>query len=136
MPREKTATATPEPLTELATGMQRALAALTIRDPASVKTMEALSASVTAALEGAEKARAHVVSSGTRALEGQIAAAAAFAKVRTPQEAFQLQTQFARQALETYTADVAAFGSLLSASFQQSLKPLTNGLGVATEVEA
>jgi hypothetical protein len=128
MPRDKTFTAPQEPLTAFAAGLDRALSAFTTGEAASAKAMQAISASVTAALDGAEKARAHVAASGARALEDQIAAASAFAQVKTPQEAFQLQTQFARRALEAYTADVTAFGGLVSASFQQSLKPLTDRL--------
>lgn len=128
MPRDKTSTAPLEPMAAFAAGMDRALSALTTGEAVSAKTMQAISASVTAALEGADKARAHVAASSARVLEEQIAAASAFAQVKSPQEAFQLQTQFTRQALEAYTADMATFGGLMSAYFQQSLKPLTDRL--------
>ncbi|CAN7622392.1 phasin family protein [Phenylobacterium sp. LjRoot219] len=122
---KQTAAAWAEPLTALAAGMNHAMSSLGGGDAAQMKGLEAISASFTAALSSAETTRAHLASASARAIQGQIAATTAFASVKTPQEAFELQAQFARKALDAYTADVTALGGLMIAAFEASLKPLT-----------
>jgi hypothetical protein len=89
------------------------------------KTLQAITEALVTGIRGAEQARAQLVTSSIKALEAEAARATAFAAVKSPQEALDLHQKFARQALESYTANATALTSLLSSSFQAALKPLT-----------
>jgi len=88
-------------------------------------SLEAVTEATMAALTGAEKARAYLAANSKTALESQFAAASAFAKVKTPQEAFDLQAQFARNALDAYSTNVSEISELFSSSLSATLKPLS-----------
>lgn len=133
MTAKETATPSADPLTAFTAGMNRAISALSEGPAAPAKGLQAAAASFTAALAGAEKARSHLASAGARAIQDQLAAAAAFAKVKTPQEALELQAQFTGKALEAYRADLTAFGGLLNASVEETLKPFVESLGGAAQ---
>jgi hypothetical protein len=92
----------------------------------AAKNLQALVDTFVAGLEGAEQVRAHVSVATTQALRDQLAAAAVFANVKTADEALQLQQQFARRALEFYSARAHSLGEVCSAAWQASAKPLTD----------
>lgn len=88
-------------------------------------SLDAVTAATMAAIHGAEQARTYLLSNSKTALENQFAAASAFAKVKTPQEAFDLQAQFARKALDAYSTNVSEMSKLFSSSLSATLKPLS-----------
>jgi len=87
--------------------------------------LEAVTQAATAAMHGAEQARAYLAASSKTALDNQYAAASAFAKVKNAQEALDLQAQFARKALDAYSTNVRAMSELFSSTLSATLKPLS-----------
>lgn len=92
------------------------------------KTAQAASAAFTAAFAGAEKVRSHLADLAARTMQEQAAAVSALAKVKTPIEAVQLQSQLARQAVEAYTAEVTALSGLMSNAYQDAVSPLQSNV--------
>jgi hypothetical protein len=100
------------------------------------KTLQAITEALVTGIRGAEQARALLVASSIKALETEAARATAFTAVKSPQEALDLHQQFARQALESYTANATVLSSVLSSSFQAALKPLNARFSEVTKTAA
>ena len=105
-------------------GVEKSLAALGEANGYSKKNLEAMVASATAAARGAEAVSAHAVAYSKSAFETQVNAVKALAAAKTPQEALELQTTFAKSAFETYVAEATKFGELLTTALTDSFKPL------------
>jgi phasin family protein len=105
-------------------GVEKTLTALNEANTYSKKNLEAVVASVTAATKGAEALGAQSMAFSKQAFETQVNAARAFAGVKSFQEAVELQTSFAKSALETYMAEVGKFSETVTASVKETVKPL------------
>jgi hypothetical protein len=88
-------------------------------------SLEAMTEATMAAIHGVEQSRAYLAANSKTALDNQFAAASAFAKVKSAQEAFELQAQFARKALEAYSTNVSVMSELFSSTLSATLKPLS-----------
>jgi hypothetical protein len=84
----------------------------------------ALGKATSAAFAGADQARVQIADTTTAALERQVAAATAFAKVKTPQEALELQSKFARETLAAYSANLKTMSDLWTSSLTATMKPI------------
>jgi len=104
--------------------MAQAASSISSAGDHAVKTLQAVLASRQAAAQVAEKLGAELIATGNKAVAAQISAAAAFAGVKTAQEAVELHHQFARTALEAYTANAAAVTNAFAEAFQLARKPL------------
>jgi phasin family protein len=114
-------------------GVEKSLAALAEANTHSKKNLEAVVASVTAATKGAEALGAQTFAYGKKAAEDQVAAAKSLAAAKSVQEAVELQTAWAKSALEAYIAQVSKASEIVSASIKDSVKPLNERASAAVE---
>jgi len=105
-------------------GVEKTLSALNEVNTTSKQNLEALVASVTAATKGAEALGAQAMSFSKKSFEDQIAAARALAAAKSVQEVLELQTAFAKSALETYMAQIGQVSETVSASVKDSMAPI------------
>src|SRR5690606_23830446 len=99
----------------------------------SKKNLEAVIASVTASTKGAEALGAQAMAYSKKAVEDQVAAAKSLSGAKSIQEVVELQTTFAKSALEAYMAEVGKMSEIVSASMKDSLKPLNERVTAAVE---
>ncbi len=105
-------------------GVEKSLSALNEVNALGKRNMEAVAASVTAAAKGAESLGAQVMAYSKKAFEDQVAQAKALATARSVQEVVELQTAFAKTALETYIAELNRASETVSTTVKDSLRPL------------
>ena len=113
--------------------VEKSLAGLNEANAHSKKNLEAVIASVTAATKGAEALGAHAMTFSKAAVEKQVAAAKSLSTAKSVQEVVELQTSFAKSAMETYMAEVAKMSEIVSASLKDSMKPLNERVTAAVE---
>ena len=68
-----------------------------------------------------------------QALEEQVAAAKSLAGAKSVQEAIELQTGFAKAALEGYLANFGKLTEVLTASMKETVKPLNERVAAFVE---
>jgi phasin family protein len=113
--------------------VEKSLAALTDVNGYGKKNLEAVIASVTAATKGAETLGAQAMAYSKSSFEGQVAAAKSLAGAKSIQEVVELQTAYAKSALETYMAEVGKMSETVAASVKDSLKPLNERVTAVVE---
>lgn len=95
--------------------------------------LEALADSVGAAAEGAQTLSAQAAAYGKKAMEDHLAIAKKLATAKSVQEAFDIQTGYAKTAMESYIAELSRWSDSMSASMQRSLKPINDRVVAAAE---
>jgi phasin family protein len=113
--------------------VEKSLASLNEANAYSKKNLEAVIASVTAAAKGAEALGAETLAYSKSAMETQVAAAKSLSGAKSVQEVVELQTTFAKSALEAYIAQMTKASEIVSASMKDSLKPLNERVTAAVE---
>ena len=113
--------------------IEKNLAGLNELNAHSKKNLEAVVASVTAATKGAEALGAQAMTFSKATFETQVAAAKSLAGAKSVQEVVELQTRFAKTALETYMAEFAKMSDTVSASVKESMKPLNERVTATVE---
>lgn len=114
-------------------GVEKTLAALNDANAHSKKNLEAVVASVTAATKGAEALGAQAMAFSKSAFETQVTAAKSLASAKSLQELVELQTSFAKTALETYMAEMNRMTETVSTSLKDSIKPLNERMTATVE---
>lgn len=114
-------------------GVEKTLAALNEANSHSKKNLEAVVASVTAATKGAEALGAQAMAFSKTAFDNQVTAAKSLAGAKSLQEVIELQTAFAKSALEAYMAQVGTMSETVSASVKDSVKPLNERVTAMVE---
>lgn len=114
-------------------GVEKTLSALNELNTHSKQNLEAVVASVTAATKGAEAIGAQTMAFSKAAFENQVNAARSLAGAKSLQEVVELQTAFAKTALETYMAEVGKMSETVSASMKDSVKPLNERVTAVVE---
>ena len=114
-------------------GVEKTLAALNDANAHSKKNLEAVVASVTAATKGAEALGAQAMAFSKTSFETQVAAAKSLSSAKSVQEVVELQTAFAKTALETYMAEMGRMTETVSASVKDSMKPLNERVTAMVE---
>jgi len=104
--------------------IEKSLSALGEVNAHSKKNLEAVVASVTAATKGAEALGAQAMAYSKKALEDQVAAAKNLAGAKSVQEVVELQTSYAKFALESYIAEMNKASETVAASVKESFQPL------------
>jgi hypothetical protein len=89
----------------------------------AAENLQVVTGSLVTGMQDLERARAEVLAIGVKALQQQATGFEALAKATGPQEALELQQQFAKQALETHNATVQAFRGL-AVAWTEAFKPL------------
>jgi phasin family protein len=113
--------------------VEKSLAGLNELNAHSKKNLEAVVASVTAATKGAESLGAQYMAYSKAAVEGQVAAAKALSGAKSVQEAVELQTSWAKSAMELYMAEVGKMGETVSATIKDSFKPINERVTATVE---
>ena len=114
-------------------GVEKTLAALNEANTVSKKNLEAVIASVTAATKGAEALGAQAIAYSKAGFESQVAAARSLATAKSVQDVLELQTAFAKTAMEGYLAEVGKMSETLSAAVKDSVKPLNERVTAVVE---
>ena len=105
-------------------GFDKSLNTLNDLNAHGKRNLEAVVASVTAATKGAEQVSAQAVAYTKKAVEGQVEQARALSSARSVQEVVELQTTYAKSALEAYVAELNRFSETFSAAVKESFRPL------------
>ncbi len=113
--------------------IERSLGALNELNAANRRNLEAMVASVTAATKGAEQLGSQAVDYSKRSMDDSVSAARAITQAKSVQEVVELQTQYAKQALETYMGELNRWSETVSQSFKESVKPLNERASAAIE---
>ena len=114
-------------------GVEKSLAGLNDVNAQSKLNLEAVIASVTAATKGAETLSTHVMAYSKSAMETQVAAAKSFSTAKSVQDVIELQTSFAKSAMETYMAEMGKMSEIFAASMKESMKPLNERMTATVE---
>jgi len=104
--------------------VEKSLSGLNDVNAMSKQNLEAVIASVTAATKGAETLGAQAMAYSKSAMESQVAAAKSLSTAKSVQEVIELQTTFAKSAMEAYMAEMTKMTETVSASFKESAKPI------------
>jgi phasin family protein len=113
--------------------IEKSLTALGEVNANSKKNLEAAVASVTAATKGAEMLGAQALAYSKKAMEDQVAAAKSLTGAKSVQEVVELQTAFAKSALEAYIAEVTKASETVSAAVKASFLPLNERVTALVE---
>jgi len=113
--------------------VEKSLSSLNDANAHSKKNLEAVIASVSAATKGAEALGAQAMAYSKKAVEDQVAAAKSLSSAKSIQEVIELQTSFAKSAMEAYMAEVSKMGETVAASFKDSAKPLNERVTALVE---
>ncbi|QTN19011.1 TIGR01841 family phasin [Brevundimonas sp. AJA228-03] len=99
----------------------------------SKQNLEALTASATAAQKGVEALSSQALSYSKSSWENGVAAAQTIAKARSVQELIELQTNYAKSAMETYLSEVTKMTETLTGSVKESFKPINERVTATVE---
>ncbi len=105
-------------------GIEKSLAGLNEMNANSKRTLEAVVASATAAAKGAEVLGTQTMAFSKSALERHVEATKALTGARSFQEAVELQSAYAKSAMETYMAEVTRATETVTATMKDTLRPL------------
>ena len=114
-------------------GVEKSLAAMNEANTQSKKNLEALVASATASAKGAEALGAQAMAFSKAIFETNVTAAKSLAGAKSVQEVVELQTAFAKSALETYMAEFTKMSDTVSASVKESMKPINERVTATVE---
>lgn len=114
-------------------GVEKSLTALNDINAQSKQNLEAIVSSATAATKGAEALGAQAIAVSKKAVEDYAAAAKSLTAAKSVQEVVELQTGFAKTALETYLAEFGRASEIVAASVKESLYPLNARVTAAVE---
>ncbi|MBX7249715.1 MAG: TIGR01841 family phasin [Caulobacteraceae bacterium] len=105
-------------------GVEKSIAGLNEVNAASKRNLEAVVESVTAATKGAETLGANTLAFTKKSWEDATNAAQALTSAKSIQEVIEVQTAWAKGAMEAYLAEVTRATDIVSASVKDSFKPL------------
>lgn len=89
------------------------------------ETVEALVASATVAAEGVEELSTEILNYGKAQVDSGMAAVKTLMAVRTPQEFFTAQSDFAKSALDAFLAQSTKVGEIGARLAQSTAEPIT-----------
>jgi phasin family protein len=113
--------------------VEKSLTALNDLNTHSKSNLEAVVASVTAATKGAETLGAETLAYSKKTLEDNVAAAKSLTGARSVQEAVELQTTWAKSAMEAYIAQMTKASEIVAASVKETMTPLNARVSAAVE---
>ena len=113
--------------------VEKSLTQLNELNAHSKKNLEAVIASVTAQAKGAEALGAQAMAYSKKAVEDHVAAAKSLSGAKSVQEVIELQTTYAKSALDAYIAEVSKMSDIVSTSMKDAVKPLNERVTAAVE---
>jgi phasin family protein len=114
-------------------GVDKSVAGLTELNAQGKRNLEAVVESATAAQRGAEVLSQQTLAYTKKSWEDGVAAAQSLAQARSVQEMVELQTTYAKSAIETYLAEVTKMTDVLTASVKDSFKPINERVTASVE---
>lgn len=114
-------------------GVEKSLSALNDANTLGKRNLEAVVESVTAATKGAETLGSQAIAYSKKSWEDGVAAAQSLGAAKSVQEVVELQSNWAKSAVETYLAEMNRMAETVSASMKDSLKPLNERVTAAVE---
>lgn len=114
-------------------GIEKSLGALNEANAHGKRNLEAVVESVTAATRGAETLGAQALAFSKKSWEDGVAAAQSLGSAKSVQEVVEIQTTFAKSALETYLTELNRWSDTVSASVKDTLKPLNERVTATVE---
>ena len=114
-------------------GVEKSLAAMNEANSYSKKNLEAVVASATASAKAAEALGAQAMAFSKAIFDTNVTAAKSLAGAKSVQEVVELQTAFAKSALETYMSEFGKMSDTVSASVKESMKPLNERVTAVVE---
>lgn len=113
--------------------IERSLSTLGQLNDVSRKNLDAMVQSMTAATKGAENLGSQAMTYGKSSMEQAAEAARALTAAKSVQEAVELQTNYARTALEGYLSELNRMSETVANSVKESLAPLNERATAAME---
>lgn len=113
--------------------VEKSLTGLNELNTLGKRNLEAMVASVTAATKGAESVGSQAMSYSKTSMEQGVAAAKALASAKSMQEVVELQTAFAKTALEAYLGEMNRMSDTVATSVKESLAPLNERVTAVME---
>lgn len=114
-------------------GVEKSLSALNDVNSQSKANIEAVVESMTAATKGAETVGAQVLAYSKKSWEDAVSASKSLSSAKSLQEVVELQSSFAKSALEAYVAELNAMSEAMSSSFKDSVKPINARVSAVVE---
>ncbi|WP_293902154.1 phasin family protein [Phenylobacterium sp.] len=114
-------------------GVEKSLAAMNDANAQSKKNLEALVASASASAKGAEALGAQAMAFSKAIFDSNVTAAKSLAGAKSVQEVVELQTAFAKSALETYMSEFGKMSDTVSSSVKESMKPINERVTAVVE---
>ena len=115
------------------TTVDRSLAAFDGLAVNSKLNLEAIAESTSAAAEAAQSLGAQAAAYGKKAVEDHLATAKKLATAKSMQEAFDIQSGYAKYAMESYLAELGRWSDSFTSSMQRSMKPLNERVAATAE---
>jgi phasin family protein len=104
--------------------IDKSLGSLNDANALGKRNIEAIVASVSAATKGAETLGGQAMAFAKKSFEDHVAQTKALAGARSVQEVVELQTAFAKTALEGYIGELNRASEVVSSAVKDSLRPL------------
>lgn len=114
-------------------GVDKSVAGITELNAQGKQNLEAMVASAAAAQKGAEALSQQGMTYAKKSWEDGVAAAQTMAQARSVQEMIELQTTFAKSAMETYLSEVTKMTDTLTASVKDTFQPLNARVTASVE---
>lgn len=114
-------------------GVEKSLSALNELNTYSKQNLEAVVAAATASAKGAEALGAQAMAFSKAVFDTQVSAAKSLAGAKSVQEVVELQTAFAKSALQTYMTEFGKMSETVSSSVKESMKPINERVTAAVE---
>ncbi|MGD2131553.1 MAG: phasin family protein [Maricaulaceae bacterium] len=115
-------------------GFEKAATAFGEFNAFSKDNVDAFVASASTAGKSAEKINAEVAAYAKQALESGVETAKKAATVKSVQELFELQSDYAKSALDTYVGEVNKLADMYTSSFKDAFKPLNKRVSAAVDL--
>ena len=113
--------------------VEKSLSAMSEVNVQSKRNLEAMVASVTAATKGAESLGAQALAYAKKSAEDNVSAAKTLGSAKSLQEAVELQTAFAKSAIEAYLAEVNRWSDTVSATVRESMRPINERVSATVD---
>jgi phasin family protein len=114
-------------------GLEKTTASMTELSAQSKQNLEALTASATAAQKGAEALSKQALEYSKTSWEHSVAAAQTIVQARSVQEMIELQTNYAKSAMEVYMSEVSKMTEIMTSSVKDSFKPINERMTASVE---
>ncbi len=113
--------------------VEKTLSALSEVNSLSKGNVEAVVESLTAATKGAETVGAQAMAFSKKNWDEAVVAAKTLSGAKSVQEVIELQSKYAKSAMESYVSEMNLLTETLSASFKDTFKPINTRMTAAVE---